>query len=71
MDKIAQFLERARQCMELTAHGSPEQSEWLVRMAEAWTTFARERRQQLELGQQGFRAANSYLGPPPRAPRTP
>lgn len=51
MERIAKFLEHARDCMELAARTSGEQHDSLLRIAEAWTGLAAERRQLLEDGQ--------------------
>jgi hypothetical protein len=47
MEKIAQFLDHARDCLELAGRLPSEQSEAVVRIAEDWIDLASERRRLL------------------------
>lgn len=69
MEKIAQYLEHACDCMEMAAKTWGPQSDALVRIAEHWTVLARERREHLEVHMGAAHAALAY--PEITAPKCP
>jgi uncharacterized protein (DUF1697 family) len=64
MERIAQFLEHARGCMELAAKTQGTQSDALVRIAEYWTALARDRRRQLEAKDAPASVSCAYVNAP-------